>query len=134
MIRRLLAVGFALLGATPLAGMQGQDPEPVLVEMRLGRIAARTVAAYQVDRDVLIPLLAFFDLAELRSRREPDGTLTAIFQPGNTEFRLTPAGARLTVAGRERPLTSREFLSRPDDLYLSASRAIAIVGIAPTLP
>jgi hypothetical protein len=121
MIRRLLAVGFALLGATPLAGMQGQDPEPVLVEMRLGRIAARTVAAYRVDQDVLIPLLAFFDLAELRSRREPDGTLTAIFQPGNSEFRVTPAGARLTVAGRERPLTNNEFLSRPDDLYLSAT-------------
>ena len=124
MIRRLLAIGFALLGATPLAGMQDQGPEPALVELRLGRLGARTVTAYQVGQDALIPVLSFLDLAELRGRRDPDGSLVAIFQPGNVEFRLIPGESRLLVGGQERALSGTEFLSRPDDLYLS----VAVLG------
>ncbi len=129
MRRCLLAVGLALLGATPLAGMQDPGPEQALVELRLGRLAGRTVFAYRVGQDALIPLLGFLDLAELRGRREPDGTLVAIFQPGNTEFRLIPHQSRLSVGGQERTLTPAEFLAQPDDLYLSVAVLGSILGL-----
>ena len=71
--------------------------DSVLIELQLGRIASRTVEAFRSGDNALIPLGAFFDLAEVRSSRRPDGTLEAMIQPGNVPFTLDPASRTLRV-------------------------------------
>lgn len=121
MIRRLLTLGCLLGSVTPVVGLQAQGPEPVLIDLRLGRITGRTVQAFRSDEAALIPLQAFFDLAEMRSRRETDGTLVALFQPGNREFRVYLRRASISVDGAERPLRTGEYLANEDDVFLSTA-------------
>ena len=58
-----------ILAMTPgrLAAQVPADtvPEAAIVELRLGRLAARTVQAYRVGTDALVPLSQFLELAEI---------------------------------------------------------------------
>jgi hypothetical protein len=76
-------IAIALLAI--LGGVPAQDtvPEAAVVELRLGRIAARTVEVYRNGDDALIPLSQFFDLAEIRATTSAAGRVEAMLQPGS---------------------------------------------------
>jgi hypothetical protein len=107
--------------ATPRA-LKAQDPaaEPVLIELQLGRIASRTVEAYRAGDKALIPLGAFFEMAEIRSAIRPDGTLEAIIQPGNVRFVVDPATRSIQVGNAKTELVAGELLQTQADVYLDA--------------
>ena len=64
------------------------------------------------------PPFVFFDLAEIKSNRRPDGAVEAILQPGNVPFVIDPATRMLRVGKEKRELSPSQFLVTPADLYL----------------
>ena len=82
-----LCVGLAVLLLPRLAAQDPTDtvppPEQVLVELRMGRIASRTVTAYRVRSEALIPLTQFLEMAEIQYRLSPEGRLDGVVEPGH---------------------------------------------------
>jgi hypothetical protein len=118
MIRPVRFVALLLSLASFGPRLAAQQAEPVLIEMQLGRITSRTVEAFRVGDAALVPLGAFFDLAEIHSSRRSDGSVEALVQPGNVPFVLDPATRKLTLGKDRIGLTVDELQSTPSDLYL----------------
>lgn len=116
----MLLLGLALAHHQILQAQQA-EPEPVLVELELGRIASRTVEAYRSGDAALVPLLTFFDLAEVKATRRPDGGIEALLQPGNVPLEVDPATGVFRVGKRKLELSPDQFLVRAADLYVDAS-------------
>jgi hypothetical protein len=98
--------------------LAAQQAEPVLIELQLGRLTSRTVEAFRAGNAALIPVGAFFDLAEIHTARQTDGSLEALVQPGNVRFVLDPASKRLTLGKERIVLTADQLQSTPSDVYL----------------
>ena len=102
----------------PALAAQGAA-EPVLFELQLGRIATRTVEAYRAGDRALVPLSAFFELAEIRSSRRPDGAIEAMVQPGNVPLVLEPASRTLRLGKEKISLAADDMISTAQDVYVS---------------
>ncbi|HKP28791.1 MAG TPA: stalk domain-containing protein [Gemmatimonadales bacterium] len=116
---RLLAAILVTVAAVSPVRAQDQRIEPVLIELKLGRLAQRTVPAHRVGNDALIPLGAFFELAELRVQHQPN-RIVAIVQPGNRRLEVRTTERYLTLDGRKTALSPRELLLQDDEVFLSA--------------
>src|SRR5690242_11807771 len=55
----------------------GTDAMAVLIELRIGRLASRTVPALRVGDDVLLPVDALFELTEIAHHLSPSGQMEA---------------------------------------------------------
>jgi hypothetical protein len=97
------------------------DTEAVLVELQIGRIASRTVEAYRFGDGALVPLSAFFELAEIKSARRPDGVLEAMIQPGNVPMTLDPVSRVLTVGRQRLTLAQDEMVATEREVYLKTT-------------
>ncbi len=98
--------------------LAAQQAEPVLIELQLGRLTGRTVEAFRAGDAALVPVGAFFDLAEIHTDRRSDGSLEALVQPGNVRFVLDPASKKLTLGKERIVLTADQLQSTPSDVYL----------------
>ena len=125
---RLLAAALATVAAATPAGAQDPRIEPVLIELKLGRLVERTVPAHRSGSDALIPLTAFFELAELRVQREPDRFI-AIVQPGNRRLEVRTAERFLSLDGRKTALSPRELLLQDGEVFLSTGVIGAVLGL-----
>ena len=120
-----LWLGLAV-GASPSVAAQG--PEPVLVELRLDHIASRTVQAYRVRTEVLVPLTQFLELAEIRYRLSLDGRLDATVDPGGRRL-VVDVRADTMRYGDLRVRIEPEFkLFRDGELYVGAERLGDLLG------
>jgi len=101
----------ALLAALSLGAVAAQDtvPEPVVIDLRIGRITGTTVQAFRVRSEVLLPLSQFFQLVEIRHRLTPDGRLEATVDPGNLRIVIDPRSDSMQYGGR-RVKIEREFI------------------------
>lgn len=113
---RLILLALGGLAGSPVAA---QEIEPVLLEMRLGRYAERIVPAHRAGEAALLPLLQFFDLAEIRARWSSDSTIVAILQPGNRRVTVDPRRRLVNLNGTDTPLAAAEFLLSEGELFLS---------------
>ena len=95
--------------------------EPVLVELRLGRIAQRTVEAYRLGEEVLIPIRSFFDLAELRIEPTSEGTLEGLLQPGNVRFTLDPVHRRMQVGREKTTISENQLVVTDQEIFVGAT-------------
>src|SRR5438874_7770153 len=100
-----ISVGVAPLGPMP----HDTAPEPIVIDLRIGRITGATVEAYRVRSEVLLPLSQFFQLAEIRHRLTPDGRLEATVDPGNIHIIIDPRSDSM-VYGDRRVRIEREFI------------------------
>ena len=102
--------------------LQAQEgpAEPVLVALRLGRIAERTVEAYRLGEEALIPIRSFFELAELRIDPLPDGTLEGLLQPGNLRFTLDPAHRRMQVGREKTTIPEDQLVVTEQEIFVGA--------------
>jgi hypothetical protein len=116
--RQALLLGLLALAAPPVLRAQGPAAERVLIELQMGRIAGRTVEAFRAGDNALIPLGVFFELSEIRSAIQPDGTLEAMIQPGNVRFVVDPATRSMRVGGTKTDLTADELTQTATDVYL----------------
>ena len=120
-----LWLGLAV-GASPSVAAQG--PEPELVELRLDHIASRTVQAYRVRTEVLVPLTQFLELAEIRYRLSLDGRLDATVDPGGRRL-VVDVRADTMRYGDLRVRIEPEFkLFRDGELYVGAERLGDLLG------
>jgi hypothetical protein len=116
-------LGLAFLLSLGGSAVEGQAPaaERVLIELQLGRIAARTVEAYRVGDAALVPLGAFFELAEIRANRRPDGVLQAIVQPGNQSLVIEPAAGQVHLGKDRIAADPGRLLATESEVFLSTA-------------
>src|SRR5712664_2429995 len=121
----------ALVAALSLGAVFGPDtvPEPVVIELRIGRITGTTVQAYRVRSEVLLPLSQFFQLVEIRHRLTPDGRLEATVDPGNRRIVIDPRGDSMQYGDR-RVRIEREFIRfESPELYVGSERLGDLLGV-----
>src|SRR6267378_1012558 len=122
---------FALLAALSLGAVVPQDtvPEPVVIDLRVGRISVTTVQAYRVRSEVLLPLSQFFQLVEIRHRLTPDGRLEATVDPGNFRIVIDPRSDSMQYGDR-RVRIEREFIRfESPELYVGSARLGDLFGV-----
>jgi hypothetical protein len=113
---RLLGV---LLGlALPAARAGAQAPEPVLVELGMGRLVSRTVQAFRSGDLALVPLHQFLDMAELRATTRSDGGIEILIQPGNVPFVVDTAGRSWRLGKTRRNLEASQLATADGEVYL----------------
>src|SRR5437588_194497 len=121
----------ALLAALSLGAVMTQDtlPEPVVIELRIGRITGATVPAYRVRSEVLLPLSQFFRLVEIRRRLTPDGRLDATVDPGNLRIVVDPRSDSMQYGDRSVRI-EREFIHfDAPELYVGSERLGDLLGV-----
>ncbi len=114
---------------TAAAPPPDSEPEPVLIELQIGRLVSRTVQAYRVRTEVLLPLTQLLEMAEIRYRLSPEGRLEGIVDPGDVQ--LVVDAARDTIAyGSHRVRLEPAFkLFRDGELYIGSERLGDLLGI-----
>src|SRR5712664_2360814 len=104
-------------------------PEPVVIDLRVGRITGMTVQAYRVRSEVLLPLSQFFQIVEIRHRLTPDGRLEATIDPGNVAIVIDPRSDSMQYGDR-RVHIEREFIRfEAPELYVGSERLGDLLGV-----
>lgn len=117
-----LAVALGLLSVPPLRlPVRDTLPEAVVLELRLGRVALRTVEAYRVGDDALIPLSQFFDMAELRATISSAGRVDGLLQPGDVPLTITFDGDVATLGSRHVSVPKGRKIFLHGELYFPAA-------------
>ena len=104
-------------------------PEPVIIELQIGRLARATVAAYRVRSEVLIPLSQLFQLVEIRYRVSSDGRVEATMDPGNRSI-VIDARTDTMQFGERRVHIEPEFRYFDGaEVYIGAERLGDLFGL-----
>jgi hypothetical protein len=122
-------VAMLTAGVPGAAVAQGARPEPVIVELQLGRIAGRTVDAYRLGDVALLPLRAFTEMAELRLVTYNDGSVETLVQPGNLPLVLDPASRTYRLGGDKKSLADDDLVTTPEELFLSTGFLGRVFGL-----
>src|SRR5438876_4364274 len=121
----------SLVAALCLGAVVPQDtvPEPVVIDLRIGRITGTTVQAYRVRSEVLLPLSQFFQLVEIRHRLTLDGRLEATVDPGNRRIVIDSRSDSMQYGDR-RVRIEREFIRfESAELYVGSERLGDLLGL-----
>src|SRR5258706_4571974 len=119
----------AALHSVPVAVQDTAAPEPVVIDLRIGRITGTTVQAFRVRSEVLLPLSQFFQLVEIRHRLTPDGRLEATVDPGNVRIVIDPRSDSMQYGAR-RVRIEREFIRYESaELYVGSERLGDLLGV-----
>ena len=103
-------------------------PEPILVELQVGRLASRTVPALRVRTEVLVPMTQLLELAEIRFRLSPAGRLEARVDPGSRLLVIDERSDSMDY-GTRRIRIEREFRVFQDgELFVGAERMGDLLG------
>lgn len=97
-------------------------PEPVLVELQIGRVASRTVSAYRVGGDALVPVTALLQLGEAGYHLSLDGRIEATINPGGLRLVIDALRDTMRLGARRVPIEPRSRVFRDNELYVSARR------------
>src|SRR5207302_10906563 len=102
------------------------EPEPVLVELQIGRAASRTLAAYRVGTEALVPTTALLQLGEAGYRLSLDGRLEATLNPGGLRLLIDVHGDTMSLGGRRVPIEPAHRVFKDNELYIGAARLGAL--------
>ena len=122
----LIALGapVAVPGAVP-----GSPQDDLIIELRIGRIARQTiVAAIDGDR-VLIPARPLFELLEIRSSIDAEGSLHATRQPEGTELFVDGQLGLARVGTLALPKEQVLVRQAGGELYLGTELIAGLLGI-----
>lgn len=122
----LLALGALLTART--AHAQASDEE-VLVQLQLGRLAARTVVAYRAGEEVLLPLTDFLDLAEVGYTLPGPGVVDIRFQPGDVHLLIDGQRDTLMLDKRLVPIPPGALAEHDGQVYLASSQLASMLGV-----
>jgi len=103
--------------------------EPVIVELRIGRIARATVQGYRVRTEVLLPLSQFLQLVEIRHRLSPEGKLEAVVDPGNRRIVIDVRRDTMQFGDRLVRIEPEFRRFESGDLYVGAERLGDLLGL-----
>ena len=103
--------------------------QAVMVELQIGRLAGRTVPAYRVRTEALLPLSQFLQMAEIPFRLSPEGRLEAFVDPGRVPI-VVDAASDTMVYGSRRLAIAPEFKRFVDaELYVGAERLADLLSL-----
>jgi len=94
-------------------------PEPVLIDLELGRLASQTVAAYRDGDAALVPLGTFFDLAEIGHGDAAGGVFEARLEPSGEDIRIVAGGDSAVIGMRAVPVQPSEVILRDGEMYMA---------------
>jgi hypothetical protein len=109
------------------AGTPDSAPEPVLLELRIASLVSRTVQAFRVGTEALLPLSQLLSMAEVRYHITPVGLLEATVSEGR---RLVIGADRDTMTfGSQRVRIEQQYrLFQDGELYVGAERLGNLLG------
>jgi hypothetical protein len=114
-------------GRTFAAGGVDSAAEPVLIDLRIGDLAAATVQAFRIGSEALLPVSRLLSLGEVRYSLSPAGVLEASLPPGPKRLRLTATSDTLSFGTRRVPIAPRDRLFRNGELYVAAGALQALL-------
>ncbi len=103
--------------------------EPVIVELRIGRIAQSTVQGFRVRTEVLLPLSQFLQLVEIRHRLSPEGRLDATMDPGNRRIVIDVRRDTMEFGERHVRIEPEFRHFEGGELYVGAERLGDLLGV-----
>src|SRR5437879_2213811 len=109
-------------GARFSAGDAASDSEPVIVELQIGRIGSRTVQAYRVGTEALVPMSVFLQMVEVRVRLSIDGQLEATIAPGGKRLLMNAHQDTISYGDRRIHIEPAFRLFAHNELYIGAER------------
>ena len=95
--------------------------EAVIVELQIGRLNTRTVQAYRLDANALVPLGTFFDLAEIKVVAATRSRIEAVIQPGNVPLVVDAALHLIKLGKRTQRLRDEDTFADESDVYLHSA-------------
>jgi hypothetical protein len=104
------------------------EPEPVLVELQLGRLASRTVQAFRSGSEVLVPVTELLQLAEVHYVLSPEGRLEATLDPGNRKLIIDARRDTMSFGPHRVRVEPGFLLLREGELYVGAERLGDLLG------
>lgn len=105
------------------------EPEPVVIDLRIGRITGMTVQGYRVRSEVLLPLSQLLQLVEIRHRLTPEGRLEATVDPGNHRIVIDVRSDTMSY-GEHRVHIEPEFRRfEAGEVYIGAERLGDLLGV-----
>ena len=118
LLGQLLGLG-AAVPVQPIA--RDSIAEAVIIELQIGRLNTRTVQAYRLGANALVPLGTFFDLAEIKVVTATRGRIEAVLQPGNLALVVDAALHQLKVGKRVQRLGDEDTFADETDVYLNSA-------------
>jgi hypothetical protein len=103
-------------------------PEPVIIELAIGRYGSRTVAAFRTGDDALLPLSQIADQAEIATQPLPGGGTELILRPGNRTILFDPLSPEIHTGKGTITLTPADRIIQSGDQYLSTRILTAVLG------
>jgi hypothetical protein len=94
-------------------------PDPIIVELSIGRLRSVTVPAFRSGDDALLPLTQIAEQAEIATHTLPGGRLELILQPGNRRVAFDPASPEIRSDKATVRLRPGDRVIQSGDQYLS---------------
>ncbi|MEP7326261.1 MAG: hypothetical protein ABI836_09965 [Gemmatimonadota bacterium] len=104
-------------------------PEPVLIQLELGRLASRTVNAIRQDNDILLPLSDFLNLSEIRYKFISPGVIEAVLEPGGVHLLIDATTDSLTFGKRSVAIPATGMLGQDGEIFMSAALVGSLLNI-----
>jgi hypothetical protein len=101
----------------------------VLIELRFGRMLARTIPAYRFHDEALLPLRDVFRLADYRYELTSDSSMTFILQPQNQVVEFDLRKNYIDVGGRTVPLGPDDMIRQDGMIYLATGPLGEVLGV-----
>ncbi|NNG15955.1 MAG: hypothetical protein HKM89_05680 [Gemmatimonadales bacterium] len=105
------------------------EAEPIIVQLRLGRLVSRTVSGFRVEDDALIPLTQFLDLAEVSYQVHDDSRLDATFQPSGRRLSIDPARYKVQMDGRFVQTGPSQLVYQDGEYYIATGLLGGVLGL-----
>ena len=118
------------VSGAPLPTVPDTGVEPVVVDIRFAKVAAATVQALRTGDEALLPLAAFFDLAEIKHEVVKNGRMTALLQPGDKAFIADTKQGVASVGSTQAMLGTVALRGEGDEIYLSAAVLGRLLGVS----
>lgn len=118
----------AQVGIPSFAAPPDSGPEPVLVEVQVGRLASRTVAGYRVRTEALLPVSQVLALVEIHAVVRPTGRLEARVDPGARRLVIDVASDTMRFGDVRIRLEPEFRMWRDGELFVGAERLGDLLG------
>src|SRR5256712_11878827 len=118
-----------VLSATVPRPPTDTEPEPVILELQLGRLASRTVRAFRVRSEALVPMSEFLQLAEVGYVLSPEGRIEASIDPGGRKLVIDARRDTMSYGDHRVRLEPEFRLFRNGELFVGAERLGDLLGV-----
>lgn len=103
-----------------------------LYELQLGRLARRVVKVRQPDGNLLIPIGAFLELAEIK-HQVAGGTVSGRLEPNGERFSINPTAREVRLGERVIPVGPHDIGVDDGETYVSLPVLRELFGISGTI-